>query len=97
MTDKLKKGQTNQHPFTPMTLEEDKIFTPEKVFSVRLNQEEALWLNEIKKDLNIKADGKALKLCAIIGKNVLLNTFGKQNLRYLFKKGREKLTDFENY
>ena len=93
----MKKKQTNQHPFVPMTLEEDKVFTQEKIFSIRLNKEESFWLEQIKEDLNIKSDGKALKMAAFIGKNVLHGLLGRKILRYLFNPNREKLTDYKNF
>jgi len=93
----MKKGQTNQHPFINFTLEEEKKLTPERVFSVRLNNEEAWQLNQIKKLLNIKADSKALKFAAWIGLNVLHGTFGARLLQYMFNPNREKLTDYENF
>ena len=93
----MKQKQTNENPFVPYKLEEEREITPEKVFSIRLNKEEALWLEELKEDLNIKSDGKALKISAFIGKNVLQSLLGRKNLRYLFKKEREKLSDFKNY
>jgi len=78
-------------PFVNYSLDSDK---PD-VFSVRLNKVERAWLEEIKTDLNIAQDGKALKICALCGKNVLQGTFGKDFLRYLFKKDRLRKDDFD--
>ena len=64
------------------------------VFTVRMNFEERAMLEEIKEDLNINSDSKALKSAAVIGRNVLHGTFGKKLLRYLFINERQKLTDF---
>ena len=69
----------------------------EPVFSVRINAEERVWLDEIKEDLNIKADSKALKVAAFIGKNVIQQQFGRTLLKYLFKKERDKLSNIKQY
>jgi hypothetical protein len=83
-----------QHPFNRTTLgEKPKLDT----FTVRLNEDERKLLNQAKKDLDIKADSTALKELGWIGLNVLHRTFGKKNLRYLFKKDRQRLSDFENF
>ena len=65
--------------------------------SVRLNETERKWLEEIKEDLNIKSDSKALKYSALIGKNVLQSLLSRKILQYLFKNDRQKLDDFKNY
>lgn len=67
-------------------------------FTVRLNEEERKLLEELKEDLNINSDSKALKVSGlIIGRNVLHSTFGRSLLKYLFKKDRQKLEDFKNF
>ena len=86
----------NEHPFVPTKLEEERKDTKE-VFTVRVNQEERTWLEEIKEDLNTPSDSKALKIAAYIGKNVLQGTFSRPILRFLFKKDRVKLEDYKNY
>lgn len=83
----------DKEPFTKYNLGEDSGTT----FTVRLNIKERQWLNELKKTLDIKSDSKALKLGAYVGLNVLHNTLGKDLLRYLFKKERSRLSDFENF
>lgn len=83
-------------PFINYTLEEEKKKTKD-IFTVRVNLEERAMLEEIKEDLNIKSDSKALKISALIGKNVLQGTFSRPILRYLFKKERQKLEDFKNF
>jgi len=65
------------------------------IISVRLNAEERQILNEMKSILDIKSDGKLLKLLAFaVGRNVLHDTFGEPLLKYLFKKDRSRLSDF---
>ena len=66
-------------------------------FTVRLNQQERAMLEEIKEDLNINSDSKALKFAAWIGKNVLHTVFSRKILRFLFDKDRNKLSDFKNF
>jgi len=66
-------------------------------FTIRLNEKERVWLEEIKEDLNIAQDGRALKLCAWIGRNVLHSLFGRRFMKYLFKKERSKLEDFKDF
>jgi hypothetical protein len=67
-------------------------------FTVRLNKEERAWLEEIKEDLNVPSDSKALKIAALtIGRNVLHSTFTRPLLRYLFKKDRSKLEDYRDF
>ena len=67
-------------------------------FTVRMNTEERKQLEELKEDLNIKSDSKAMKVAALtIGRNVLHHTFTRPLLRYLFKKDRQKLEDYKNY
>jgi hypothetical protein len=82
------------YPFVKMTEgEKPKLDT----FTVRLNDTERVWLNELKKDLDIKGDSTALKFLAEIGGKVLHNTLGAKNTRYLFKKDRKRLSDYENF
>lgn len=82
-------------PFVSYTLDEDK--KDKDIFTVRINKEERGWLEEVKEDLNVKSDSKALKIAAFVGRNVLHAIFSRQILRYLFKKERQKLEDFKNF
>ena len=79
-------------PFENYTLDEDKDKSRE-VFSISINKQERAWLDEIKEDLNIKQDGKALKYSAFIGRKVLHSLLGRKFLGYLFKKERVKFVD----
>ena len=79
-------------PFVSYTLDEDKKKTRD-IFSISLNQEEREWLDGLKKDLDVKSDGQALKLGALIGKNVLQALFTRPFLRYLFRKERKRFDD----
>ena len=82
------------HPFYRTTLgDKPKMDT----FTVRLNESERVMLDHAKKDLDIKADSTALKFLAKKGLNVLHRTFGTKEIRYLFKKDRQRLSDFENF
>lgn len=84
-------------PFVSYTLEGEKKDKPD-IVAVRLNKEERAKLEELKEDLNIKSDSKALKVSGlIIGRNVLHSTFTRPLLRYLFKKDRQKLEDYKDF
>ena len=87
----------NEKPFQAQRLEEERAKDKSRVIPVRVNKEEATWLEEIKEDLNIKSDGKALKTAAFIGRNVLQAQLGRPLLKYLFKNDRQKLEDFKNF
>ena len=71
-------------------------YVKEDIISVRLNKEERAWLEEIKEDLNIRSDGKALKLSSFIGKNVVQAMFTRKILTYLFSDQRVKLNEIED-
>jgi len=86
----------NDKPFYKTKLKEE-LDNSRQVFSVSINKQERDWLDEIKEDLNIKSDSKALKVSAFIGKNVLHSMFGRKFLQYLFKNERQKLTDFKDF
>ena len=62
-----------------------------------MNEEERSILEQFKEAVNVANDSKALKLGLEIGNNVLHNLLTKDKLRYLFKKERQKLTDFKDY
>ncbi len=84
-------------PFIRYKTDEEKVKERSKVFTVRMNKEELKWLEELKEDLNIKSEGKALKIGAFIGKNVLQGLLSRKFLRYLFKEEREKLEYYKNF
>lgn len=78
--------------FTNYTLDEDKA-DPEKagkVFTIRLNAQQYRELHEDMKMLNINREGTAYKFIHDTGRNVLLNTFGADNLRKIFDPRRIK-------
>lgn len=88
----------DKKPFVAYTLDDEKQNKKHTdVFTVRLNPEERAKLEQIKEDLNIKSDGKALKIAAWCGINVLHGTFSRPILRYLTNKERLKLSDFKNF
>ena len=90
----IAKPELPKKPFRSYTLEEDKKEDKYgRPISVRLNPEERTWLNEVKEDLGIKSDSRALKTAAMAGKNVLQTMFTRKILRYLFKKKVEKEGD----
>jgi len=82
------------YPFTRTTLDEKPKYD---TFTVRVNESERRMLQHAKKDLDIKGDSSAMKFLAKVGLNVLHKTFGTSEIRYLFKKDRQRLSDFENF
>ena len=92
--EELNKIKSIDAPFTRTHLGE----TPKvDSFTVRMNAEERERINELKKDLDIKGDSTALKELAFVGANVLQSLFPNGKLRYLFKKDRKRLSDYENF
>ena len=84
-------------PFVSYTLDGEQKEKPD-IVAVRINKEERAELEEIKEDLNINSDSKALKISGLkIGRNVIQSTFTRPLLKYLFKKDRSKLEDFKNF
>jgi len=79
-------------PFVNYTLDEDKgnPLDAGKIFTIRLNAEEYQQLREDMKDFNLKNESTTLKLLAQIGRNVIHNTFTRQNIRWLFSPSRVK-------
>jgi len=68
----------------------------EDTFTVRCNADDRELINWGKKVFDIKSDSKALKALASVGRNVLHGTFSDRFLQYLFKKDRERLTDYKD-
>lgn len=80
-------------PFRRYNLDED---SKQDIFTIRLNANERAILNKYKALFDIKSDGKMLKIGFIIGTNVLQHDFPPKILKYLFNKGRIKLSDYQN-
>ncbi len=94
IAEEQREPELPKKPFTSYTLDEDR--QPDKYgrpISIRLNPTERAWLNEIKEDLDIKSDSRALKIAAMAGKNVLQTFFGRDILKYLFRKERKRKGD----
>jgi len=66
-------------------------------FTVRVNDSERRMLQHAKKDLDIKGDSSVIKFLAKVGLNVLHKTFGTSEIRYLFKKDRQRYSDYKNF
>lgn len=77
-------------PFVNYTLEEDKPDPLEvgRRFTVRLNAQEYKELKDFMRIFNLRNESTTLKLLAEVGKNVSVNTFGAQKLRWLFSPDR---------
>ena len=84
-----------KEPFVRYDLDKD--IKDKAIFTVRFNKDERIRLDKLKELLNIQNDSTALKMGAEIGLNVLLQTFGESNLKWLFKKDRTKLEDYKNF
>ena len=84
----------DKKPFVSYNLEAER---NEKsiVLPIRVNVEEQLLIKEIKELLNVHSDGKALKISARIGLDVLHRTFSKKTLKYICSEKRERLTDYK--
>ena len=81
-------------PFRSYTLDEERKWKPKQnIVSVRLNDRECFDLMRGKKLLNIPSDSKALKFVFKVGLETLINTFGEENLAYLFNPDRVKLSE----
>ena len=77
-------------PFKNYTLEEDRKETKGSVLTIRLNENERIWLNELKVLMDIKNDATALKKAAIIGHNVIHSLFTPDVWKYYANRRREK-------
>ena len=66
-----------------------------ETFGVSVNAQERIMLDALKEVLNVKSDGKALKIGAQIGLSVIQATFPEPIRKYLFSVNRQKLTDFK--
>ena len=83
-------------PFYPTRSEEERAQDTRETFTISINAEERLMLDQLKELLNIKSDGKALKIGATIGLNVILALFPAPIRNWLFNVNRQKLTDFKS-
>jgi len=84
-------------PFQSYKLDEER--AKEKYgrpFTVRLNQQEQEDLNQIKKMLDIKSDGTALKVAASSWLRCITTSFSPLHIKWLFKKERTRLSDYED-
>lgn len=82
-------------PFVRTKLDEE-LTQRDDTFTIRLNSRERELLEFIKRDFDIKSDGQALKESAWVGLNVLHGVFGASLTKYLFKKERSRLSDYED-
>ena len=88
-----------QKPFVPYKLEEEKKDEKRETFTVSINKEERLRLNEDKKILQQTKDSTAIKQLAELGHNVLHSDLTGKSLRVVLdNKRRNKrlgIVDFE--
>ncbi len=84
----------NESESDPMRMEGKK---KDDIIRIRLSHEDRKVINEMRKLLDVKSEGKAYKYFSAVGYNVLLRQFGKKNLKLLFKKDRARLSDFYSF
>ena len=65
-------------------------------FTIRLNEQERALVNEAKRLFDVKHDGKALKMLAVVGLNVLQQTLSPKILRYICAENRERLSQYKS-
>lgn len=82
--------------FIPYREEEERAEDKRKIFTVSCNEREQELLKRLRVALDLKSEGQALKEGAWIGLNVIHKTFGERFLKYLFKKERSRLSDYES-
>lgn len=78
----------DKKPFVSYTLDEEKNDRDDTVFSVRANKKRMRLIDDAKGWMDTDQNSTALWFLVEIGHNVLHNTFGEQQLSYLFKKDR---------
>jgi hypothetical protein len=77
-----------KQPFIRYKVGEGKPLEEGKVITVRLSPEEYNSLMVMAKAMNISRDSTILKKLALIGQNVVINTFGLDLLSWLLDKER---------
>ena len=81
-------------PFVTYTLEEERTWKPKQdTVSVRLNDDDRYKLMKAKKLLDMPSDSKALKFVFKVGLRYLINTYGEDDLAYLFNPSRKKISE----
>ena len=86
------QGFKDDKPFYRKHLEVD---DKSRVITFRINQEEEALINQARKQLDVEAEGKVIKLLMKVGFFVLQNTFGEKMLTYLSSTKRERLSDYQ--
>ena len=67
------------------------------ILTISLNEKERAKIREMQEILDIKSSGKVLKEMAFVGYKCITSTFGSKFLRYLFKKKRARLSNWEDF
>ncbi len=81
--------------FESKRLDEVKVLDKSFVITLRVNDDEQAMIRQLRELLDVEADGKALKIAARVGLNVLQSVFGDKLLRYLSSTKRERKSDYE--
>ncbi len=66
-----------------------------RVITLRINIDEEADIRYLKNLFDVEADAKAIKIAWKIGKNVILNTFGEESIKYLSSTKRERQSDYK--
>jgi len=86
---------TKNNNWTPQKLDEDKKDEKRRTFSISLNKHEEKLLEQIKEVVGLEEDGKALKIFAFLGYNVLHSMFGRRFLECVFKRKQLKTSEID--
>lgn len=84
-----------KEPFQSYTLDEERINQKSKTFTIRISKKDEAWIKELKHIFDIKSDGTVLKLAARAYLNVLHGQIPADILRYVARKDRQRLSDFQ--
>jgi hypothetical protein len=83
-------------PFYRLKTDEEKAKEKGRTFTIWVNEEEEQLIEWAKIHLDIESDSKAIKYMAMIGKNLLVSTFGGKMLKYITRKERKRYSDFKD-
>lgn len=86
----------HEKPFYRLKTDEEKAKEKGRTFTIWVNEEEEQLIEWAKVHLDIESDSKAIKYMAMIGKNLLVSTFGSKMLKYITRKERKRYSDFKD-
>ena len=86
-----------KEPFKAYRLDEEKAKDKSKVFTIRVNKEDQKLLRTLQELFDVASEGTMLKICAHQYYNVLMNNFSPRYIKYLFKRQRNRWSDYNDY